>query len=570
MNSAPCFSVPSYDVDFRPVIRFGVMSDVHVSFRSDRQANLLTQAIRTLYLFAQAHPTYQALDAILFCGDCADRAKHVEYQAFTRILKDEVRQGTEVVACMGNHEFLVGNALCGESGSSPERWEHYMGLKPNYSTVIKGVHFIAVSDYTMNADTHAFVKQSLQEAGGSGKPIFFLHHAPFADTVTTARNAVMAKDNSNAVKALLSQYPQVFDFSGHSHYPLNDARNIVQTAFTSVGAGTLQATLFNDTYTPADPTPQMMIVEIDAANRVRIFPYDLAENAIINGHPWVIEDPFDPTSFTYTAAAGENAPAPCFANGDILEMTRILPHHADLSIPVIDTEDTVVKYLIRVYGEDGQLKRSVSANAPVHKRTKPSHLTVTLSKLKPQTAYRAEVSALNTYGKASQSLSVCFCTPAYEGTAKAKIASASFDGQGSPVSQNGLKPVAFREGDLFTGQRGGVFCYGPDHTYSFCVNGDPKQMDLNGDVYKLTIRYWDNNKHYLVLQFPRDSSGARDTVYFITEGSQTWRTHEFLLDDVNLSLEEEGELFSFWANTFDPQDVCISHLTLEAVPASSR
>lgn len=464
---------------------------------------------------------------------------------------------------MGNHEFLVGNALCGEEGNSMERWEHYMGLKPNYTTVIKGVHFIAVSDYTMNADTQAFVKQSLQEAEASHRPIFFLHHSPFADTITTANNAVLAPKNANAVKQLLSQYPQVFDFSGHSHYPLNDARNIFQDTFTSVGASTLQSTLFNDTYAPQDPTPQMMIVEINADNQVRIFPYDVAENAVINGRPWVIENPFDPTSFTHTSAVAEQAPAPAFAPGDFLEMAEVRPDRASVSIPVIDSPATVVKYLIRICDKDGKLQRVTAANAPVHKHTKPPRLTAPLTKLKPDTAYTVEVSAVNTYGKVSPSLSTCFRTPAYTGVPKARAAWAGFDSVGNPVSQNGLKPIPSDEGSLFVGPWEGAFCYAPNNAYCFRVQADPALTELNGNRYKVTVRYFDSNVHYLFLQFPRDSSGSRDTVFVITQGTKTWQTHEFLLDDVNLSLEKEGALFSFWANTFAPQDVCLAEIRLE-------
>ena len=38
---------------------------------------------------------------------------------------------------------------------------------------------------------------------------------------------------------ILEKYPQVVDFAGHSHFPMNDPRSIWQGDYTALNTGTL-------------------------------------------------------------------------------------------------------------------------------------------------------------------------------------------------------------------------------------------------------------------------------------------------------------------------------------------
>ena len=80
---------------------------------------------------------------------------------------------------------------------------------------------------------------------------------------------------------ILKKYPQVVDFSGHSHYPLNDPRSIWQGKFTAIGTGAIYYSEFTverlRTYHPADSgeTAACWIVELDAQNNMRLRGYDV-------------------------------------------------------------------------------------------------------------------------------------------------------------------------------------------------------------------------------------------------------------------------------------------------------
>ena len=101
-------------------------------------------------------------------------------------------------------------------------------------------------------------------------------------------------------------YPQIIYFSGHSHAPINDPRSIHQKHFTSLGTGTLSYFELDefDKITGTIPddcekAAQMLIVEADAQNRVRVYPFDILTNSFFP-YIWKVDAPSDPSAFLYT------------------------------------------------------------------------------------------------------------------------------------------------------------------------------------------------------------------------------------------------------------------------------
>lgn len=80
-----------------------------------------------------------------------------------------------------------------------------------------------------------------------------------------------------AASPVLNLFPQIIDFSGHSHYPINDPRSCGQYFFTSFGCGTLSYVELEDgmTYGSVPPNAhefaQFYIVEVYADNAVAVF-----------------------------------------------------------------------------------------------------------------------------------------------------------------------------------------------------------------------------------------------------------------------------------------------------------
>ena len=117
------------------------------------------------------------------------------------------------------------------------------------------------------------------------KPIFFFQHPHLTDTVS---GSIYWADESFI--PTLMNYPQVIDFSGHSHVPINDPRSIHQRHFTCLGTGSLsyfELDEFDKHYGTCPPKKedcaQMLIVEADENGAVRIYPYDVAPGVDTTG-----------------------------------------------------------------------------------------------------------------------------------------------------------------------------------------------------------------------------------------------------------------------------------------------
>ena len=287
--------------DFEPIMRFVVCSDVH--FKNDNELEAkgesageeyekylkevaippqrLAAAINSAYDYADNYDGYNGLDAFAVVGDFTNRGKPEQYEAFVSVMNENLRESTQSVICSGNHEYYDYRDTDRSEGSRV--FEKYIGALNNHY-VIGGYHFISVS-YDEKVETYiksgAWLKKELDKAVADtgDKPIFvFQHPAPFF-TIYGA-----TKWGDPMISAILKDYPQVVDFSGHSHYPVNDPRSIWQGEFTALGDGTLayfETEL--DTIAgnfPGDETQaaQYYIVEGDKDGNVRIKAYDLITN----------------------------------------------------------------------------------------------------------------------------------------------------------------------------------------------------------------------------------------------------------------------------------------------------
>lgn len=287
--------------DFTPVTRFVVCSDVH--FKNDNALEekgeaageeyekylkevvippqRLTSAINSAYDYAENYDGYKGLDAFAVVGDFTNRGKPEQYEAFVSVMNDNIREGTQSIICSGNHEYYDYRDNDRTEGSRV--FEKYIGALNNHY-VINGYHFISVS-YDEKVETYiksgAWLKKELDKAVADtgDKPIFvFQHPAPFF----TIYGGV--KWGDPMIAAILKDYPQVVDFSGHSHYPINDPRSIWQGEFTALGDGTLayfetELDTIAGNY-PGDETQaaQYYIVEGDKDGNIRIRAYDLITN----------------------------------------------------------------------------------------------------------------------------------------------------------------------------------------------------------------------------------------------------------------------------------------------------
>ena len=309
--------------EFVPVFRIAVASDVHIKEDDDTNAKRLAKLFETAYRYSDSHPTYNTLDAVLLAGDNCNTGSDGEYEILNRVIKENIREETQMVTVMGNHEF----AQTGLDG-----YEKHMGEPRDKHVVIKGFHIIGMSPSpkdTWHTPTQLnWLSKELRKAeeDAPDKPIFTMQHGHIWNTVYVSRS--WSSQMSLPLHMVYSQYPQVLNFSGHSHGPLNNPIEIWQNNYTLLGTGTLNYFEMEDDI--GDETvpegsqnaAQYLIVEVDAQNRVRVQPYNILTEDFIKTPSntddpdkqliWQIDDVFDVKNYAYTSTRKKTATIPYF------------------------------------------------------------------------------------------------------------------------------------------------------------------------------------------------------------------------------------------------------------------
>lgn len=319
---------PADTGEFTPVIRFIAASDTHVETYLDTESNRIQKMLRLGYAIADADEEYNALDAVLIAGDLTDNGRKDQFNAFSIAINSCLREGTRFLG-------VTAKSHDGNDMSRKEVHDYYTALTGNpadFHTVINGFHFIGLSA-SDNDDVHydegqiAWLRAQLEEATAEDpdKPVFVMHHEH-------VRNTVYGSSDFEGwgvpyFTDVLSDFPQAVDFSGHSHYPLNDPRSLWQGAFTAVGTGAIYYSEFTiddvRTYHPDDSrrTSTCWIVEVDENNRVRLRGMDvLAQKFLCE---YILDNPADPANRDYTPEkrAAASLP-PVFAEGTALKVTK--------------------------------------------------------------------------------------------------------------------------------------------------------------------------------------------------------------------------------------------------------
>ncbi|NUU77321.1 metallophosphoesterase family protein [Paenibacillus xylanilyticus] len=265
----------------QPLVSFQVITDTHVRDQADHIYNRhLEKALADITSYAKDS------SGIMHVGDVTDRGLPEEYQELQRILDTQRDALPEIRYTVGNHD--IGAILwqdpplnlttmtpyeVGEVLGHPERmsegnnttgdapittegiWQKRLndftattGMKGSYHDHwIHGYHYIFLGseqphpkDCDMSAEQLAWLETTLSEQASPDRPIFVFLHQPLMDTVAgSMKDQGWYGVNQDAeVKSVLSRYPQVILFSGHTHWQLEAPRTMVE-------AGGQLPTMFN-------------------------------------------------------------------------------------------------------------------------------------------------------------------------------------------------------------------------------------------------------------------------------------------------------------------------------------
>lgn len=403
---------------FIPKIRFVVMSDVHYKDKHTVERDRFKLAMKAAYEYSEKSPLYKSLDALFVVGDFSDSGSETQMQAFKKSLDENVKKGTDITLSAASHEFSKSN---GGEEAAIEKINRIYAMKPDVAKVINGFHFISLSTTNgcrFDDAKRSFAADSLKEAAADDpkKPIFFFQHPHISGTVYGSINW-----GEDELTDILMNYPQIIDFSGHSHAPINDPRSIHQKYFTSLGTGTLsyfELDEFDKVYGTLPPrkenAAQMLIVEADENNRVRVYPYDLISK---NFFPfvWKIDEPSDPSTFIYTDERYNTTIKPYFKKDVAINFSDISSDRCTITFEqaAIKTEYVNDYYIVVKKLQTGTISKQISIWSEYYFYDMPKTISQVIDGLEANTRYDIEIHANGFWkNRSDQPLKSSFSTKA--------------------------------------------------------------------------------------------------------------------------------------------------------------
>ena len=286
--------LPETPADFKPTVRLVIFTDTH------NENDNVADAIDTSYELFDNDETYKGVDAFVCLGDISSIGGGNDYAAYKETLDAHVREETPCITIHGNHEFKQKNDYY-------NIFKDTFGYEPNGVYDINGFSCIAFSgersltEWTFTPKSLKWLDDRIDEAESKadGKPIFvFQHPHPFG---TVYGSTVWGDPQINVV---LNGHTSVVDFSGHSHFPLNDPRSINQASYTAVGCGAMARFELDNNYIVGqhpdgyEDAAQVCVVEADNDGSVRIRGYDLLSDTYFCDY--YIDNVNEKSEFPYT------------------------------------------------------------------------------------------------------------------------------------------------------------------------------------------------------------------------------------------------------------------------------
>lgn len=449
---------------FVPVIRFLVASDVHYADDVGVQDEKFETMLDDAYDYSDGHAKYQALDAAIIVGDIAHRGTETSLNRFFVDFYRWTREGTEAQALLGNHEFkpdkdyTVSRYLAASGYADADR-----------HIVISGYHFILMSPSQyegFNDEKISWLSTELAVAAADDptgkKPIFVFQHHPAYDTVYGSEDEWGVTN----LGPVFSLYPQVVDFSGHSHFPISDPRSVWQDEYTVFNTGscrefgmdivglTTKTVFAKDAFGAwtYDEFPEdylfdpgkYYIVEVNAANRVLVRAFDVGTgNEVIE--PIFLSSVGDPSRFAYTDDRATAEASPRFAPDAEVTPITVSAFSATFSFPRTVSGGYVQNYRCEVKNGEGQLIDTVYRLDCGFLFPAPESLKLPLSNLTPETDYTVSIVPVTTWGNEGEPLEFVFSTTAVPD----RVFSAVFGENGTATDQTSGMPLR-RRGDPTT------------------------------------------------------------------------------------------------------------------------
>lgn len=388
------------------IMRMAVMSDVHFSENPNSdEVKRLVEALNFMYKYSSDLP-YPKFDALLVAGDMTNHGLPNELNLFKKILHEGIKPETQTILCMGNHEFIKGNKSL---------WTKTFDLKANDRYNVNGYTVLTLSpEFGKNPDGDylyalQWLEKELQTATKADpkKPIFLIQHYHITGTVYGSLNGDCW--GSKDLISLLQKYPQVIDFSGHSHYPVNDPRSAWQGVFSAFGTGTLS--YFEMAGEPYSKFPkgyhnaaQFYVVEVHRDHSIVLKPYDLITGSFFDV-VYVVSAPGNAEKYLYTDKRYQTATSPKWKKDTRITCSDETCYGATFRFPQAVDDTVVSAYIFQFESKVGNSWEKFLTKyvwSEYYFNNMPKTMEVVIDELEPLTEYRLQVTAINPFNKKSE------------------------------------------------------------------------------------------------------------------------------------------------------------------------
>ncbi len=392
------------------VLRCAVMSDVHFDGKTtSKEYERFVRSLEFMYKYS-SQQSYSKFDALVVVGDMSNHGIEAELSLFKKAMDAGIKEGTKTFLCMGNHEFYGGNHNV---------WRGIFGVEPNTRYEANGFSFIAVSPEkgTMADGDYLYALDWLEgelaaaSAADPKKPIFVFQHYPISPTVYGGRG----QDDWGAEDMFdtLQKYPQVIDFSGHTHYPINDPRCAWQGCFSAFGTGTLsylchgdEGDIFQRYLADDGVCGQFYVMEVRRDNSVVLKPYDLITNSFFD-EVYFIAEPGAIEKYVYTDARYSRTERPTWPEGSKATCSNVYEYGATVETTQAFCKDVVLGYrldLERFNPKSNAWEKADSSYfwSYYFQRNMPKTARGEISDLESNSKYRGKLYALNPFFRESE------------------------------------------------------------------------------------------------------------------------------------------------------------------------
>lgn len=230
----------------KPIFTFPMISDVHITKTNAQSHRKFVHALQDL---EEVAPNY---DVIIMNGDSISDGHADSYEKLDELLAEHLQK--ESICAIGNHEFFQNDG----NEASISRYLNFANVEKVYfERIIKGIPFIFLGseswgpigaptkDSAVLSDEQLdWLEKTLAKHATSSGPIFVCLHQPIPYMMAGTdqidyQQLIIQRDE---LVEILSNYPQVIYFSGHSHWDLKIPNTFLRKPFVMANTGSVYNT----------------------------------------------------------------------------------------------------------------------------------------------------------------------------------------------------------------------------------------------------------------------------------------------------------------------------------------